>query len=417
MNRDVSGSAATTVDCSTHHLVESVAEDFVGSSVEQNANPLLVDDDPAKRLALSSVLESLGHNLFLAESGQKALRLLLQRDYAVVLLDVQMPDMDGLEIAKLMREHGQSRHTPIIFITAHDQAEIEVRRGYSLGAVDYIFTPVISEILCAKVRVFIDLAVMRHKLENEIAKRKRAAKEVNSLNAELEERAAELEQANKELESFTYSVSHDLRAPLRAVDGYARMLEEDYGERLDAEGRRLLTVMRNSATHMGQLIDDLLAFSRLSRKPMAAAVVDMAGLAREVLGELKIDYPRAKTVLRELPAAHGDRALLKQVWANLLGNALKYSSKRQDPRIEIDGRAEQAENVFWVRDNGAGFDMRYASKLFGVFQRLHREDEFSGTGVGLAIVQRVLARHGGRAWAEGKPGEGACFHFALPKTQ
>jgi len=236
--------------------------------------------------------------------------------------------------------------------------------------------------------------------------------------AELEtrvlERTAELEAVNKELSSFSYSVSHDLRAPLRAVDGYARMLEEDYAARLDEEGRRLLGVIRQSAGRMGLLIDDLLAFSRLSRQPIVRQTVDSGALVREVLGEVRGDS-KADVEIGELQTAQGDRALLKQVWVNLVSNALKYSSKREGARVEIGSQVEGEENIYWVRDNGAGFDMRYAAKLFGVFQRLHSNEEFVGTGVGLAIVQRVVTRHGGRVWAEGKPGEGACFSFSLPR--
>jgi signal transduction histidine kinase len=236
------------------------------------------------------------------------------------------------------------------------------------------------------------------------------------LEARVRERTAELEAANQELNSFSYSVSHDLRAPLRAVDGYAQMLEEDYGERLEQEGRRLLSVVRASSRRMGSLIDDLLRFSRLGKQAPAKHPIDMTVLVREVLDEL-VPATTAALTVAPLPFADADRALLKQVWLNLIGNAFKYSGKRPDPRIEIDGREEQTENVYSVRDNGAGFDMRYAAKLFGVFQRLHREDEFPGTGVGLAIVHRVVTRHGGRVWAEGTPGEGACFHFSLPKRK
>src|SRR6185295_4342937 len=243
--------------------------------------------------------------------------------------------------------------------------------------------------------------------------------QVTNHAAELEtrvlERTAELEAVNKELSSFSYSVSHDLRAPLRAVDGYARMLEEDYTTRLDDEGRRLLGVIRESAGRMGQLIDDLLNFSRLGRQPMARHSVDTAGLVNDVIQEVRAQSP-AKIEIGDLPQAQGDRALLKQVWVNLIGNALKYSSKRDAARVEIGGQIEGEENIYWVRDNGAGFDPRYAAKLFGVFQRLHSNEEFTGTGVGLAIVQRVVTRHGGRVWAEGRPGEGACFFFSLPRA-
>jgi signal transduction histidine kinase len=234
------------------------------------------------------------------------------------------------------------------------------------------------------------------------------------LEAKVRSRTAELEAANRELESFSYSVSHDLRAPLRAIDGYARMLGEDYASRLDAEAQRLVGVVRSSARRMGQLIDDLLAFSRLGRQEPARARLDMSALAREVVDELRSGS--ATIEVAPLPPAQADRALLRQVWTNLIGNALKYSAKKAEVRVEIGAREEAGENVYWVRDNGAGFDMRYADKLFGVFQRLHRAEEFEGTGVGLAIVQRIVARHGGRTWAEGTPGEGACFYFSLPKA-
>jgi light-regulated signal transduction histidine kinase (bacteriophytochrome) len=234
--------------------------------------------------------------------------------------------------------------------------------------------------------------------------------------AELEvrvgERTAQLEASNKELESFSYSVSHDLRAPLRAVHGYARMLEEDYAARLDEEGRRLLSVVRASSTRMGQLIDDLLAFSRLGRQAPLRRPFDMTTLVQEVAAEL--GGRAARIDIASLPAANADASLLRQVWSNLIGNALKYSGKRPDAQVEIGGSKEPTENVYWVRDNGVGFDPRYSDKLFGVFQRLHRAEEFPGTGVGLAIVHRVVTRHGGRVWAEGRPGEGACFFFSLP---
>jgi signal transduction histidine kinase len=235
------------------------------------------------------------------------------------------------------------------------------------------------------------------------------------LDGRVKERTAELESANRELESFSYSVSHDLRSPLRAIDGYSQMLEEDYAEKLDDEGRRLLGVVRQSSKHMAHLIDDLLRFSQLGRKPLALAPLDMQALAQEVVAELSPAHPKARIEVGPLPAAAGDRSLLRQVWTNLVSNALKYSSLRTLPYVEIGGRAEDSENVYWVRDNGAGFDMKYYEKLFKVFQRLHRAEEFEGTGVGLAIVQRVVSRHGGRVWAESGLGEGAVFRFAFPK--
>jgi PAS domain S-box-containing protein len=251
---------------------------------------------------------------------------------------------------------------------------------------------------------------------SDITERKRAEEKITQLNADLERRAAQLEISNKELEGFSYSVSHDLRSPLRAVDGYSQMLEEDYGGKLDDEGRRLLGVIRRSSQKMGVLIDDLLAFSHLGRKSISAVKTDMNALVNEVVEELG---PAAGDIashceIGTLPDAWCDRALLRQVWVNLLSNALKYSGNRNPPAIRVAGHNGGAENVYSVSDNGAGFDMQYYDKLFGVFQRLHSEEEFAGTGVGLAIVQRVVTRHGGRVWAEGKVDAGATFYFALP---
>ena len=228
-------------------------------------------------------------------------------------------------------------------------------------------------------------------------------------------RTEQLEATNKELESFSYSVSHDLRSPLRAISGYTRMLEEDHGAHLDEEAKQWLTVVRNEAGRMAELIDDLLAFSRLGREHFKSAAIDMMALVQEVAAELRpTAVPATRIEVDSLPPASGDRASLRQVWVNLIGNAIKYSAKCDQPRVRISGKNLQGETVYRVEDNGAGFDMRYYNKLFGVFQRLHSFEEFAGTGIGLAIVQRVVARHGGRVWAESELGRGAIFYFSLP---
>ena len=253
-----------------------------------------------------------------------------------------------------------------------------------------------------------------------ITERRRAEQEVQQLNADLERRVAErtlqLEQANKELEAFSYSVSHDLRAPLRAVSGFSQIVLEDYAPQLPEEAKQHLQTICDGAQRMGALIDDLLAFARLSRLPLNKRTVDVGRQVRDALSELESDHTGRALELRvgELPACHGDPALLKQVWLNLLSNALKYSKNRVPAVIEVGSTLELGEVVYFVRDNGTGFDMRYANKLFGVFQRLHRQEEFAGTGVGLAIVHRIVNRHGGRIWANALPDQGATFSFTLP---
>ncbi len=239
--------------------------------------------------------------------------------------------------------------------------------------------------------------------------------------AELEERVAErtaeLAESNRELESFSYSVSHDLRTPLRAIDGYSRILDEDYGSRLDSEGKRLLAVVQSNVTKMGQLIDDLLAFSRMGRTAMKMAEIDMEALVGEVIEDLgkAANTGAARLIVRPMARAWGDRALIRQVWINLLTNALKFSSKVAGPEIVVGCTVEEQHIVYFVQDNGAGFDMAYYHRLFAVFQRLHSANEFGGTGVGLAIVQRVVSRHGGRVWAESQVNAGATFFFSLPR--
>ncbi|PKN63707.1 MAG: hypothetical protein CVU57_18355 [Deltaproteobacteria bacterium HGW-Deltaproteobacteria-15] len=244
---------------------------------------------------------------------------------------------------------------------------------------------------------------------------KQSEAESRKVHDQLQEHALKLQETNKELESFAYTISHDLRAPLRAINGFSRMLSDDCGPSLGVEGKRRLAVIETNAVKMGALIDDLLAFSRAGRAAMNVSRVDMNSLVADVVETLKASHADGKTDIHvdALPAAHGDPALIRQVLANLIENAMKFSRKKPEPRLEVGSFERNGDRVYFVKDNGVGFDMKYHDKLFGVFNRLVSEQEFEGTGVGMAIVRRLVSRHGGRVWAESKPGEGATFFFTL----
>ncbi|MFL9815263.1 HAMP domain-containing protein [Stutzerimonas sp. VN223-3] len=270
-------------------------------------------------------------------------------------------------------------------------------------------------------KTYSDLGVKHDSLLSEMSERRKADEALRALNAELESRVAartaQLEESNHELESFSYSVSHDLRAPLRGMDGFSRILLEEYGPRLDAEGLRLIGVIRQNCASMGRLIDDLLAFSRLGRKQLSKTKVDMEDLVADVIAQLAAvpgeDLPSIER--GPLPTVACDPSLVRQVWTNLIANAVKFSKGRNTPQIRIWAEQRGREQVFVVADNGVGFDMDYYEKLFAVFQRLHGNDEFPGTGVGLATVKRIVVRHGGQVWAQAKPDQGATFYFSLPE--
>ena len=382
-------------------------------------NVLLVDDQPANLLALEAMLQGLGQNLVQAGSGREALKWLLTHDAAVVLLDVKMPDMDGFETATLIRERDKSRHTPIIFLTAADRTQTEAVRGYAVGAVDYLVKPVVPEFVRSKVAVFVELARKSELLRRQarlLQESEQAARELAEARAEL---VRDLEHKNRELESFSYAVSHDLRAPLRRIESFARAVQESQSERLDDHGRRYLDRVREASGQMLQLIDDVLYLSRVTRAETREQEVDLSSLVSLLLDRMREAEPGRTVEIRVRPGitVTGDGQLLRIAIENLLENAWKFTGQQPAARIEFGMTHLSGEPTYFVRDNGAGFDMAYADRLFGPFQRLHLATEFPGSGIGLATVQRIIHRHGGRVWAEGSPGQGATFHFTIGRVR
>jgi two-component system sensor histidine kinase/response regulator len=387
--------------------------------LDDRVNILLVDDQPANLVALEAMLQGLGQNLIKAESGREALKWLLTHDFAVILLDVKMPEMDGFETALLIRQRDKSRHTPILFLTAADSSQNHAVRGYAVGAVDYLVKPVVPEFVRSKVAVFVELAKKTELLRRQaqlLAESEQAAVRLAETRAEL---VRDLEHKNRELESFSYAVSHDLRAPLRRIDSFSRAVLESQGERLDESGRRFLSRVREASQHMSQLIDDVLYLSRVTRADLREQEVDLSALARLILARLREGEPERVVEVKIRPGVvvTGDGQLLRIALENLLENAWKFTSRQAESRIEFGVTQVAGEPTYFVRDNGAGFDMTYADRLFGPFQRLHPQNEFPGSGIGLATVQRIIHRHGGRVWAEGLVGQGATFQFTLGRAR
>jgi signal transduction histidine kinase len=386
--------------------------------VSDRVNVLLVDDQPANLLALEAMLQDLGQNLVKAGSGREALKWLLSNDCAVILLDVKMPDMDGFETAELIRQRDRSRHTPIIFLTAADRTHTHAVRGYAIGAVDYLVKPVVPEFVRSKVAVFVELAKTAELLRQQTERLRASEQEARELADARATLVADLEQKNREMETFSYTVSHDLRAPLRRIDSFGRALAETQAERLDDEGRRYLARIRSCSQDMAQLIDAVLYLSRVARADLRRQEVDLSALAHAIIERLRESDDRSVDVrIRPALVAEGDGQLLRIALENLLDNAWKFTRHQPEPRIELGVTYLPGEPAYFVRDNGAGFDMSYAERLFTPFQRLHLSSEFPGTGIGLATVQRIVYRHGGRIWAEGSVGQGATFLFTLGRSR
>lgn len=490
---------------------------------EGNATILIIDDISSNIFALENLLMKDTRTFLKATSGDEGLKLALSKPVDLVILDVQMPEMDGFEVANMLKSNKRTKDIPILFASAELKEQKNMLKGLEEGAIDYLFKPLDPEITKAKVSMLIRLELQRkelveinHALEKssilinncldiictldaenfkfeefnvamttvlgysaeeianqsllyflndedkalvetnkksnldtlsfetkmickdqsykwlqwnivvkngkwfsnarDITEQKKKEDEIIRLNQNLQENIQQLEVVNKELESFSYSVSHDLRSPLRAISNYSQMIEDRFASGMDEKFNGLLDNIKRNAIKMDSLIDDLLAFARLGKKAIQKQQIDMNELVHFTFQEIQTPYKKGELIVEELPEISADYNLLKQVFVNLLSNAIKYSSKVETPQIKVGSFKDEKKKavVYFIKDNGAGFDMEYMDKLFGVFQRLHSSKEFEGTGVGLAIVKRIVEKHGGSVWAESKVNAGATFYFSLP---
>jgi two-component system, sensor histidine kinase and response regulator len=380
-------------------------------AADSAARILIVEDERIVAMDLADTLRELGYAVAgMATRGEEAIELARQLTPQLILMDVRLAgEIDGIAAAQTIRDE---RDVPVIYLTAHSDNET-LRRATCSDASAYLVKPFKSP----ELRCVIEIALHKHATDARLRDNERW------LAAALEARTAALQAANHELEAFSYSVAHDLRAPLRGIDSFSHLLLERYSQRLDIEGLDIegiayLNRVRNAASRMSQLIDALLSLAQVGRRELQPTDLDFSHLARSVASEISAANPNRNVTLRIAPGlrARADARLLRTVITNLLENAWKFTARREQALIEVGACEDVALPTFYVRDNGAGFNPAHAQKLFGAFQRLHTEKEFPGTGIGLAIVQRVITRHSGTIWAESQPQQGATFYFTLPAT-
>jgi signal transduction histidine kinase len=373
---------------------------------EPLVNILAVDDDPANLLALESTLEGPQRRIVRANSGAEALRQVLNHDFAVILLDVQMPGTNGIEAAEAIRERERSRQIPIIFLTGLVQTEEMIFKGYGAGAVDYLIKPIRPEVLRAKVAVFVDLALAQQQL-------KRLNLELEDKNKILEERSARLQETVAELEAYSYSISHDMRAPLRAMQGYSDILMEECRERLDERHQLYLGKISSASQRLDRLIQDVLSYSVTARGTFPLEHVDTDRLAREIIDQ----YPNLRasgaqiTIEGQLLPVWGNLAALTQCFSNLLNNAIKFIVPGEMARIALSSERTVKGVRIWVEDNGIGIPPGDTERIFSIFSRLHPAEQFEGTGIGLSIVRKAAEKMGGKVGV--MPGEKGGSRFWL----
>ena len=373
---------------------------------------LIVDGESESMVPLSDLLGKNGYKICSATTGREAIDTVKAEMPDLILLDIKLPDISGYELCNIFKSIDKTRATPVIFLSSRN-GKTDKLPGFKSGGIDFITKPFIQEEILNRVRTHLEISRLRSQIRHK-------EYDFQLMNAELEQsyirRTEMLEAANKELEAFSYSVCHDLRAPLRAVHNFTNILLEEYENKLDDEGKRLCGIISSGITQMGRLIDDLLSFSRIEESGLNPSFLDMKPLVLSVFSEItgKGKNVRINYKIGKLHKAYGDAGLMQIVWNNLIANAIKYSSKQNISEISIGSKEDGDKITYYIKDNGVGFDMRYVFSLFGVFQRLHNDTEFEGNGVGLAIVKRIILRHKGSVWAEGEVGKGATFYFSLP---
>jgi len=404
---------------------------------------LLVDDRPDNLFSMETILEKDGYELVKADSGRQALKILLNEfDFALILMDVKMPNLNGFETAALIYEREKLKHIPIVFITANNLGEENMFKGYSTGAVDYIYKPINPELLRAKVSVYVDLYTKNHQLiaqeqrliiinknlENEIKERKASEEQVIELNRKLVENIDRLESANKDLDRFAFMSSHDLQEPLRKIRTFTDLLYSKYKDIFNDDAVRYINRIQKAAERMQTLVKDILEFSQISNDKNRFVDTDLNILVEEVLTDMEtmIHEKNAKVNIKKLPSLEVNPGLMRPLFFNLIGNALKYSKKETEPIIEIYGeldvggddlngviRKKQFCRIF-VKDNGIGFDQKYAEQIFDMFVRLHGNSEYEGTGIGLALCKQIVEKHQGFISALSAEKQGSTFIISLP---
>ncbi len=382
---------------------------------KQRLNILMVDDVPAKLTTHEAVLAELDENVIKASSGREALEYLLKQEFAVILLDVNMPEMDGFETARMIRQRPKFEHTPILFLTAYNTSDLDRLRAYDIGAADYLFLPIVPEVLKAKVRVVVQLARQKQIIEEQaeaLTEHNRRQQEQIQTIQLLNEKLTSM---NQELETFSYSVSHDLRSPLRAMQGYANLLLEDFKGKLAPEAEEFLNRISKAALRMDALIQDVLAYSRITKSEIPLSSIDIESLLRDLIRENRnITRTGARVkIINPLHPVIGHEPCLIQCFSNLLENSLKFVPAGTTPEITIRSDLRNGRARIWVEDNGIGIDPTHHSRLFTMFGRVHHEKSYEGTGMGLSIVKKAVERMAGTVGVESVLGHGSRFWIEL----